>query len=253
MKKLLAFAALLYCNAAFSQTPAEDELKLLVALKSLNHWVSFKENSNKDSLQEANRFFRESLLAVTSHNPATLTYEFKALQAEGLKIASSEDNTFRIYSWPTGGGAARFGNLFQYKIGNKVNAVLKQDDAAAPGYWYSDVYPKKAGGKNYYISISNATYSAHDTYQGIRIFATDRNGLNDTLSVIKTDKKTSSELGFTYDINTVPKKRGKPVDLIEYDNKTGTLSFPDVAEDGTVRSKKLKYRFVGRYFVNVKE
>ncbi|SEK42920.1 hypothetical protein SAMN04488505_101182 [Chitinophaga rupis] len=256
MKKLIAGLALFYCNAAFSQTiitTAAAEKKLVVAFKALNHWVSFKDASNKDSLQEANRYFRESLLAVTSTDPASLTYDFKALEQEGLKIASSEDKTFRIYSWPSGGGTARFGNIYQYKIGNKVTAVLKEDVAGAPGYWYSEVYPKKAGGKNYYIGISNATYSEHDTYQGIRIFATDRNGLNDTLSIIKTDKQLSPELGFTYDINTVAKKRGKPVDLIEYDDETGTLTFPDVAEDGTVKNKKLKYRFVGRYFVNVKE
>ena len=252
MKKLLAVIALLYSQAAFSQDIAKSEQKLAGILKELNHWVSFKENAIPDSLKEANRYFRESFLSFLS-DPATLTYEYKALVKEGLRVADAEGGTFRIYSWKTGGtgGTEYFANIYQYKAANKVFAKLAPDGGPAAGFWYTEVFTKKAAGKTFYMGVSHATYSAKDSYQGIKTFCVDRNGLNDTIPLIKTETRMSNELGFTYDPGTVSSKK-RDRSLIEYDEETSTFTMPDVAEDGVINKKEVQYRFAGRLVVLVK-
>ncbi len=252
MKKLLAVIALVYSQAAYSQNLAAGEQKLAVILKDLNHWVSFKEQANADSLKEANRYFRESLLSYLS-DPGTLTYEFKALTKAGLIVADAEGGAFRIYSWQTGGtgGTQYYSNIYQYKSANKVFAKLQPDGGTAAGFWYTDVFVKKAAGKTFYLGMSHAVYSAKDTYQGVKAFVVDRNGLNDTIPLIKTEARMSNELGFTFDPGTVSAKK-RDRSLIEYDAETSTLTMPDVAEDGVLNKKEVKYRFAGRFFIAVK-
>lgn len=100
--------------------------KLNATFGKIDYWSSFSGYNEKinpsDSLENANDLFEKMLLEYTSSNSQTISYSFKDLADNGLKIVTSESGLFRIYSWDTstGGTMHYYRNVFQYKEGTKV-------------------------------------------------------------------------------------------------------------------------------------
>ncbi len=206
--------------------------------------------------ESGDSLFYSKLLEYLSNEPLTLTYDFAKLKKKGVDIATSADNKFRIYSWDnqSGGSMHYFSNLYQYRSGTKVQvkkpAEIETEGGDAGGF-YSEIFtldPKK----NIYIGYSNSIYSNKDCAQGIKIFAIENNGLNDSLKLIKTRSGLNNTLNFGFDFFSVVDRPERPIKLIYYDDKTKIVKIPVVDEDGKVTSKFIIYQYTGKYFERVR-
>lgn len=257
IKNLLLFIFFVSTLSSFSQQQQITEASLLKDFKQINYWAlnhtPLSDLINPyDSITKANKTFLSHLLQYTSQNTSSITASFDSLQNEGLSIATSPDNLFRIYSWNsrTGGTMHIFYSIFQYKNNGKVYSlkppyVGEEGDA---GSFYSAVYSVTGNNKTYYLGISNAILSAKDSYQSVKAFTIEKNKLNDTVRIIKTKTGIRNELGFEFDFFSVADHTERPVKLIFYDDKNKALKIPVVTEAGKVTNKFITYCFTGKHF-----
>jgi hypothetical protein len=237
------------------------EKDLLSHLKKINYWVFNPQYNEKihsgDSIAIENGIFRKKLNYYTSRFSGTIKYDFSELQKEGLTIATSDDGLFRIYSWDTwtGGTMHYFDNIFQFKINDRVMSLHydsseienNEDD---PKSWYEKIYSLKFDNKTIYIGVYNAIFSSKDAVEGIKLFEIIKNGLNDTIKLIKTKSGLHNELSYEYNFFSVVDMKERPT--ISYDKASKTIYLPLVQEDGTVTKKFIKYKFTRKYFEKIK-
>jgi hypothetical protein len=168
MKAILMTFCTFFLLAAFGQDQKAMEKALPGQFKKIGYWAEYKGNNPRqyDSLEIANKHFREVLLKYTSRYPSTISFGFKDLEKEGLTIATSADGMFRVYSWDTwtGGTMHYFDNVYQYKAAGKVysKAIEDANNEGDPGYWYSAIYSLANGGKTYYLGVRHASYSTKE-------------------------------------------------------------------------------------------
>ncbi|MGY0037431.1 hypothetical protein [Pedobacter sp. NJ-S-72] len=96
------------------------------AFAKTNYWASYDGSSDKiyalDSALKYDSIFSKQVLKCLKTYPATIGYNFKTLVENGMKIVTSEDGNFRIYSWDdeTGGTMRRYNKIFQFRDKKKV-------------------------------------------------------------------------------------------------------------------------------------
>jgi hypothetical protein len=243
---------------AYAQSLQQIEAELLVPFRQIQYWSVYKEPdqlmNRHDSIVQANNTFRNRLLQYTSGVRATFTYDFAALEKEGLVIRTSEDGLFRIYSWDSwmGGTAHQFEAIFQYKAANKVFSKLAVYEDGDMGRWYSNIYDLKVDHKTYYIGLYHEIYSSKDSYQGVKLFCIEENKLNEAVRLFKTTTGIRNQLGFEYNFFSVADHPERPVKLIYYDKDEDQLHLAVVLEDGKVTKRFITYQFTGKYFERVK-
>ena len=258
MKNLLLILLACFTFSAFGQTLLSVETDLVTKYQRIDYWSKHSSEENVarvDSLEKSNQAFQTALLRYTSSYPASLTSAFKALQAEGVTIASSGDGLLRIYSWDTqtGGTMHFFANVYQYKAGSTVySTVLPASEEGDPGVWYSKIYRLPYQEKPIYLAIEHAIFSSKDCYEGIKAFRITNRSLNDTVKIIRTKSGIKNVLGFAYNFFSVMDRKERPVELIAYNGAQKAIRIPVVSEDGTVTAKPLVYQFTGQYFERVK-
>jgi hypothetical protein len=244
-------------GSLYGQSAQTKEHELLTLFKKISYQASYKEsdhaNDRQDSIKQANKAFREALLAYTATSRNSITYEFQHLQQEGLIIKTSHDGLFRIYSWDTqtGGAGHTYNAIFQYKTDNKVNSKLVRDDEEDAGRWYSHIYTLKTDNKTYYIGLYHEVYSARDLFQGVKLFCIENNDLNDTVCLFKTKTGMSNELGFEFDLSSVINRTEYPVKLIYYEEDEDKLQLAVVSNEGKVTNRFVTFLFTGKYFERV--
>lgn len=257
MKCILATTLVLFTFSVYGQKVDSTEETLLQSFKKIKFWsAKLKQNDIKaeDSLNLANDHFNALLLNHVQKEPHTLKYPFDKLKNIGLKIVTSDDGNFRIFSWDTltGGTMHNFKNVFQYKNGEVINAEdinLSEGDA---GGYYSEIFTLKDDGKNYYLGYFNAIYSTSDSYQSVKAFSIGSKGL-DSPKLFKTKSGLTNQLGFNFDFFSVVDREERPVKLIYFDAKLKTLKIPVVLDKGAgqVTNRFITYKFNNQYFVKV--
>ncbi|OYU96587.1 MAG: hypothetical protein CFE21_09395 [Bacteroidetes bacterium B1(2017)] len=257
MKHLLFAIILLGNSVLYAQDLKFMEQDLLKEITAIRYWQEYTGNDSKinqdDSLAQANTRLKTKLITYTAKNSQTIQYAFKALQDQGMTIATSADKLFRIYSWDTwqGGTMHWFDNVYQF-MDNKQSKSLSLTDKREegdPGVWFSEIFTLQMdSNKTAYLGYCHAIYSTKDSYQGIKLFSIENGQLNDTLHLIKTKTGIRNELGFYFDFFSVVDRSERPVKLIYYYQNSKVLKIPLVLESGEVTSKFIEYIFTGHYF-----
>lgn len=246
-----------FCSVShvYAQTTQKIEQELLRSFKRLQQLALYNDasltNGRIDSIRQANTAFSNGLLAYTASTRATLTYEFKELEKEGLIIKSAEDGLLRIYSWDIG-TEHQFDAVYQYRVDNEVFSQLAQRDEQAAGKWYSNIYTLKTDTKTYYLGLYNEMHSSTQYTQGVKGFSIQDKDLNELVSLFKTSGGLTNEMSFDYNFLTVANRPERPPKLIYYDADDDKLHLTVVQKDGKVTRDITTYQFTGKYFEQVK-
>lgn len=256
MKQTLFYIIFFTTSTLFGQNIKSIEQDLLKELKAINYWDEYRGDDPKisryDSLELANTRLKNKLLSYTTSNIQTLQYAFKALQDNGMTIATSADKLFRIYSWDTwqGGTMHWFENVYQFATDKTTKSIslTEKREEGDPGGWFSEIFTLNLDNKAVYIGYFHAIYSTKDTYQGVKLFNIADEELNDTLHLIKTKTGIRNELGFGFDFFSVVDRKERPIKLIYYNKENRILKIPIVTETGKVTARFIEYIFTGQYF-----
>lgn len=257
MRLFISIFIFLNVSHSYGQQLSKIEQELLSQFKRLHYWVDYKGTDHiayrYDSIEQANEIFRKNLLAYTSSSRATITYDFKDLEKEGLIITTSQDGLLRIYSWDTytGGTEHIFDAIYQYKTDNKIYSKIARTDEDDAGRWYSVIHSLKSDDKIYYIGIYHEIHSTKYLYQGVKLFCIENNGLNETLRLIKTKTGIRNEIGFEFDQSSIINRPEYPVKLIYYEEDEDKLQLAVVSEEGKVTKRFITYLFTGKYFEEI--
>jgi hypothetical protein len=254
VKHVLAIAFLTLMTPVFSNTGRNMESELILGFNRINYWYERQKVQPEielgDSLVNANQDFQNMLLRHTK-DASTLTADFKTLKKCGVKIATSEDGLFRIYSWDTelGGSMHIYYNVYQYKSGGKVYSRVISDGKFEAGRWFSSIYSQHVSDKTYYLGIAHSIYSSKDSSQEIRVFNISDATLDEQAKLIKTKAGLTNRLRVEYDFFSVYRRPERPVKLITYDKNSKAIALPLVDEKYQVTDKFITYKFNGDYFV----
>jgi len=159
----------------FAQTPKEIEADLLKSFNKIDYWDAYRSTHKdtinnlmkaNDSLDKACSVFGKKLKYYTSEFPFTIEQKFTSIAQnpnlipqDRVKILTSADKLFRIYSWDTrsDGTMYFFNNVIQYKTGQKTKSILITDTASGhmERYvdYYSHLYTVKIKNKTYYLAV----------------------------------------------------------------------------------------------------
>jgi hypothetical protein len=253
-KLLILFPLIFLTIYMFAQETTLEQID--IELSKLYENVSLNKIDNENF--EMHKLFREKFQKYLSNHPQSLTYNFDSLKNHNVYIVNSEDQLFRIYSWDnwTGGSMVFFDNIFQYKIGDKVQVSVKFDSSAdgTGNYYpfYSKIYTLKVGNKKYYLAIGNSIFSGKDSRQSIEIFTFKNEKLNDKVLLIKTKKILTNVLNIDFDFFSVIDRPERPLDLIKYDESQKIIYIPFVTENGKITNRFILYQFKGKYFERIK-
>ncbi|MBB6503043.1 hypothetical protein [Pedobacter cryoconitis] len=253
--KTITFLFLFIATSGFGQNLKNEELKLDKAFAKSNYWASYDGSSDKvyasDSAVKYNSIFSKLLLKYIQKNPGTIRYDFKNLVKNGLKIVTSEDGNFRIYSWDdeTGGTMRRYNKIFQFKNGKKVlSKELPKDDMA----FYTQINDVVSGNKTFYVTQSISVLSSALSYHNVKIFSVDDGKLNDKAVLIKTKSGIKNQLGYEADVSSHSNRDQEVPDYsIVYDKKNKIIAIPLIRSNGKITSEKIKYQFKGKYFEKI--
>jgi hypothetical protein len=264
-KLRLALLALLcfYSGELFAQTPQQIEADLL---RSFQKFESLAEKQREDTtgtlkeddVDKAMDVFAKKLKHYTSINPATITYPFMKLKNMQLLIKSSDDGSFRIYSWDTGGSGTmhEFADVIQYRVGQRTKSVYlcdSTDFANSPYFpFYSNLYTFKVNQKTYYLGIYGCIFSTYNAGTGIKVFDIENGKLNSDVKLFKTASGLHSDIYYDYNFFSVVDIPYENRPTITFDAATLIIRIPLVKENGDVTKKFIIYKFTGQYFERVK-
>ena len=230
-------------NEQIEKDLVESYKNILSARFDLEDW---------EKLDVANKVFKEKLINYTSSYLSTLTYGFDSLNKE-IKIVTSNDGLFRIYSWDTqqGGTMLDFENVFQYEFDGGVCVKASKTGDGIFNPFYSEIFTLKANGKTYYLAINNDILSSKDVMQSIKVFTIENSSLDDTVKLFKTKTQLLNEINVGFDFFSVVDRPERPVRLIKYDPKKKIVYIPVVLEGGKVTDRYILYQFNGQYFEHI--
>ena len=195
--------------------------------------------------------FSNQFTSFITGNPATLIYPFKKLiDSNYLRIGTSSDGNFRIYSWDTwtGGTMHRFSTIYQWRDNGKVFTKVSNDDHDNPGSFVSQIFTVVIDGKSHYLVVTNATYSTKDARQSIAAFTINNSKLVDTVRIFKTKTRRLNRIDVDFDFFSVVGRPERPLELITFDNKQKMIFIPVVDDEGQVTSRNVLYQLKGGYF-----
>jgi hypothetical protein len=255
---LLIFLAFLLPTGLLAQklTPEAIETDLLNSFKMITYWAD-KNNSdynpkNDDKLEQANDAFYRKLSDYAKKYPTTISQSFSSLIHAHLNITTSEDGSFRIYSWDrqTGGTMHFFENIFQYKVLDKTNLFEPKHIEADAGCYYTNIYAVKTSKNVYYLATFYIIGSTKDLGGGIQAFAIENGVLNNDVKIIKTQTGLHSSINYEYDASYINDRNKYPD--IEYNKVLQTIKIPLIETNGKATHKFITYKFTGKYFEKVK-
>ena len=223
----------------------EDKL-----LKIHNDISNAMGNVRNDSLLAvSSKRFTDSLTYLIKNNNSTLSYPFEKLQKENaLKMATSADKKFRVYSWDNNsGGTMRFFNqIYQFDANGNimVNESLASNDSQA---YFSKIYTvQNKNNESIYLVISNSILSSKYSVQHINAYKIGIENLQNT-ALFKTKTNTLDKISVEYDFFSVVDRPERPVELITFENNTLKIALVD--DNQNVTSKNLIYEWNGDVFL----
>jgi len=254
MKYIILLFLFVISGTTFTQNTSETYAILAGYLKKMAYHKY--DAPDPDSVAIANTNFKRVLLKYLTEHPSSITSDMDKVVKAGLKIASSDDNLFRIYSWDTetGGTMKFYENIYQYRYGNKVYVKQPVSDIEGdPNSWFSKIYTLPTDEGTYYIGVQYSDFSNRDKYTGLGFFKIAFDALQENVKLVKTSKGMESEIGIGFDFFSVVDRTERPLELIIYDAISKTIKVPVVNEEnGSVTDKFKEYKFTGEYFEEVK-
>lgn len=240
----------------FAQTPQQMEQDLVKSLEEVSRNGTYAGNYDEEKLGKAQEIFKNKLLKYAK-NSATLKYPFANLQKQ-MKIATSPDGKFRVYSWDLedGGTMHDFDAVYQFQ-GNDGKVYARSASEGAEEGDYGSFAPKvhevqtKTG--KVYLVLTTAIGSTQDHAQSINAMKITGNKLDDKFKIFKTNSGMTNSIGFAFNAFSVVDRKGGFI-LILFDGKTNILKIPVVIENekypnGEVTNRFINYKFNGEYFV----
>jgi len=252
----VALAVSLFVVTSLAQIKS-DERALVASAGQLSKYSSYGNDyseENDERLARANEAFRILVLSITRQNPESLEYDFPSLQ-EHVRIRSSPDGNFRIYSWDTesGGTMHFFENVIQFRTPSGVRS--------RPGFYGEgdaqsmidrlEQFPSANG--MVYLAFASSILSTSLRGQSVTAYRINKNRsrVEEAPIFVSPEGRTAS-LAIGFDFFSVPEDaRGE--NLIRFDAAAGTIGLPVVVEDeeyrqGRITGKYEEYRFDGRRF-----
>ncbi|WCT11691.1 hypothetical protein [Mucilaginibacter jinjuensis] len=243
---------------AFAQPVKEKavEADLRKCFNKINYWEldenRMKSDTSMDSLNKANQVFAAKLKNYATAYPAILTMSLKSLSPD-VKILTSADQQFRIYSWSTGmsGTIGNCGNVIQYKAGPVVKSILDIGtmDEFNQNYFF-ELHSLNINGQNYYVALVSRALGDSGNEEAIKMFAINNVVLDDKVKIIKTTSGLHNSINYAY--NGGSEESNPPNPDIEYNDATQTFTLPVVVAKGKVTRNRIIYKFTGQYFERVK-
>jgi hypothetical protein len=252
MKTYILLPTLLFSSISFSQKSAKSvEVELKNEFEKIYYWNEHPKTNDAidtyDSIQTANNYILNEIIARGHSNPDFFTYPFTSLSAY-LDVLTSKDKLLRIYSWDTytGGTMHIFYAVAQYIGGDKKLYTQSLVDTSDndPGLSFSKIYTFDDKGRKYYLSIGNAIYSTHDLAQEVIIYTVSGNLLVQA-PIIKTQRGLTNSIHVGYDLFGLTSKTDHS---IVFDEATKELKIPLVDAKGRMTSKNIVYKFNGERF-----
>lgn len=254
MKYTVILLLFIISGSAFGQNTNEIFDILAGYLKKMSYYKY--DSPNPDSVSIENAKFKSVLLKYLKEYPSSLASGMDKVVDAGLKIATSDDRLFRIYSWDTetGGTMKFYENIYQYSTGKKVYVMQTVSDVEGdPNSWFSKIYTLAADAGTYYLGLQYADFSNRDKYTGLGFFMIEKDSLKDNIKLVKTARGLESAIGIGYDFFSLVDHPERPLDLIKYDAAEKTVKVPVVnQENGSITDKYETYKFTGKYFEIVK-
>lgn len=247
MAKTIANLLLIILFVGFAPLSKAQNSNLINAEKKLFRLYNAVWAQQRDGdPSSANEHFRKELQQVLTSNSASIAYSFKSLvDSNMVRIVTSSDEKFRIYSWDTwtGGTMHFFDAIFQWKT-NSGDVLTQYKNGAS--VFYSKIYSLTTGGKTFYMPISNAILSTRDAVQVVDAFTINRNKITPT-DLFKTKRQLLNSIRVEYDFSSVVDRPERPVELIKYDSNKQVLYIPVVKDGGKVLNSSLLYQLKGNY------
>jgi|SRR6185312_2003051 len=252
MKKITTTVLLFACvTTLFGQQNWKVMTDLEYHFQRIDYWRS---RMNNDSVIYEESLLRSKLLTYTA-NASTLKQSFKYLKYyDGLNVISSDDRSFRIYSWDDGTKEHHhYINVFQYKNGDKVESaptMLGVDAGVQEQREYKDIYTLKAKERTYYLARYVVRKEGGDFAMGLEVFSRDANGMNDSTQIIVTNSYGTAVNNIEFDMSNTS---GALSHHIYFNKFKKMLYIPIIWNDGVVSTAYTEYKFKDHYFTEVKE
>jgi hypothetical protein len=248
----LSFVAITAFASAQSEWKMQDDLEY--HFQRVDYWRS---RMQQDSAAKEDSILRDRLLYYTNTYPATLRDNFKLLKYyDHLNVLSSDDNSFRIYSWDDGNARQHnFINVFQYKGNDKsVQASVSipgNDVSTLKGREYRRLYTMKTKGRVYYLATFITPRSKDDYSMGVEVFSKNsEGGLDDSTHIIVNNTYGTAVNELEYEMGNAS---GAVDHCIYFDKSSKQLYVPIIWQDGVVSTAYTEYRFKNNYFTEVKK
>jgi len=253
IKALITSSLIIVASVVSAQSNWKVEDDLEYHYQQIDYWRS---RMNNDSVVYEESLLRERLLSYINSSPNTLKESFKYLKYyDHLNVLSSDDNSFRIYSWDAGNVRQHsFINVFQYKSGDKtVQASLSipgVDVETLKGREYRNLYTLKAKGRVYYLATFITPRDKDDYSMGVEVFSKNADGgLDDSTNILVTNNYATAVNELEFEMANAS---GATDHSIYFNKFTKLLYIPIIWRDGVVSTSYTAYRFKDHYFTEVR-
>ncbi len=241
-----------------AQPVREVEDSIAFYLNTIEKWSLYNYDSRLDK-EDSNTVWNNKLLSYLKYalvrHPQTLSYPFDSKILPRMRIASSNDKRFRIYSWDMQGGGTMHGynSIVQYKSGKEVRTrifyvdTIMNGEWTGPGYFYPEVHTiVSKNGSTYYAVIRLAQYSSAVHSVGVQCFAINNGLVNDTVKLFKTKNGYLNSIDVEYDDTELKEMTKVPEIHFSSDN---TEMYIPLIDNDRYKGKYLVYKFDGYKFV----
>lgn len=239
-------------------TPGQDvkriEYDIDYHYNRIDYWRS---RMNNDSVVYEKQLLLNRLLTYTNDVPATLRENFKYLRwYDHLQILTSDDKSFRIYSFDVGTKDQHsYINVFQYSGPDKsVHASISipgSESANEADREYTRLYSLKVKGRIYYMATYVAPRVEHDYSVGMQVFSKNGSGmLDDSTHIIVNNSYGTAVNQLEFDMANAS---GAVNHCIYFNKYRRQLYVPIIWKDGVVSTSYITYRFKDNYFTEVKQ
>lgn len=250
----LSLGLMLPAFVAFAQTPKE----LGHYYKKFLDFSDYNGANNSDSAAHYRGLFREAIITgIKSDATATLNAlaDF-ARKKNSLRFNKSKDAKLYTVCWDDqqGGTMRNFEGLYIYHNGaayvtENMHPARDEFSAAANVYALHQVNTVK--GKAVYLQFEYVQASTALYSYTVSTLSIDKGKLNRQAKYIKTRSGLRYRINYELDWSEkVNRDRGtfNIQQGLTYDAGLKQFSFPLIQMDGTISTKRIKYRFTGNYF-----
>ena len=258
MKHLLLVVLMLFSLVPAFADDKKIEASLVAALEEVSKYSMYGADAGDDweKLEAANTKFRDLLLKVTAENPSTIEYGFPKL-AQMMRIGTSPDGNFRVYSWDTesGGTMHFYDNVYQFRTAKGVYSQGSKFEEGDAQSFVNKIGEFETPAGMIYLEFATSVLSTSLWGQSVTAFRITKEGKLEEAKVFTEDGEETATLAVGFDFFSLPEDK-MDEHVFAFDPKTLTLSYPVVKEtedvpQGAVTEEKITLLFDGKRFAQI--